>query len=379
MNRDTSLSTIGSCSDCIPPAPDAANLLLQEMNENSIHAHRKTAYRTAASKSSSMPLAATSFLFSHRFVYDHPFLSPSDRRERRKEREECLPSLPIPPTSTIDISTVGTARTNSDAVSNVNNANKICYRRFLRHHAWDLIRNLLSTTTGVEKLREEKQVLHQAMWHRAPLDVVKAIVAHNPNCIDERDTSQRNALHVVALCWGEPEIVEYLLSVRQELANDVDHERRAPLHLLLVSFRDIEAKYIHNRKKSNYSAPPSSVIQQLVEVAPNALNEEDQYDMSPIEYAVCCNDLQYNTVQIMRNASEKEWRRKHAHVTGETTPTPSPSSTTDENYNLITSIPLASMRRSLARRQGICATPGAHSDNAYAYDVPTTISITSEP
>ena len=281
---------------------------------------------------------------------------------------------------------MGTSRTNNDSESNATataNANKICYRRFLRQHAWDLIQTLLSTTTGVETLREETQVLHQAMWHRAPLEVVKSIVAHNPNCVDERDTRQRNALHVAALCWGEPEIVEYLLSVRQELANEVDHEGRAPLHLLLVSFRDIEAKYIHKRKKSNYSAPPSSVIQQLVEAAPDILNEEDQYDMSPIEYAVCWNDLQYNTVQLMRNASQTQWREKHAHMTESTITTPSTSSTTDENDNLLNSIPLASTRRSLPRRQGICVTPGAQSDNAYMhaymYDVPTTISITSDP
>ena len=401
MKRYSSLlSTSGACNDCIR-ATDAAE------NENA-STHLKTSYMNrppAPERSSSMPpLAASSFLYSHRFVYDHPFLSPRDRERQRKEREDCFPSLsmstsainkttcrptlvPSPNTSS-SISNVGTARTNTDAeCSATANANKIDYRRFLRQHAWALIRNLLTTTVGVEKLREETQVLHQAMWHRAPLDVVKLIVAHNPSCINERDTCQRNGLHIATLCWRGPEIIEYLLSVRRELATDVDHEARTPLHLLLVSYRDIEARYIHKRKKSPHSTPPSSIIQQLVEVAPNTLNEEDRFDMSPIEYAVCCNDLPFNTVQLMRNASQMQWRSKPAHETlqaehASSSPTFSTTSSISCDNSLHNSIPLASRRRrtTLPRRQGICIIPGAQSGSTCAtYDVPTTISIMSDP
>ena len=244
------------------------------------------------------------------------------------------------------------------------------YQHLLQRRSWHDVQRYLRTDRGLNQLQDEPLVLHNALKYHAPLRLVNSILNRKEACLYETDAAQRNLLHIAAMSWSSPEVIEYIVQKRpRTIATEVDCDGRTPLHLLLASADDIQligdednigpgttssrpsSSIVQYRKLSSQRSPSQSAIQMLVKAAPETLNLEDSDHMSPIEYAILSNDsIQLKTIQQMRRWSEKQWKKTNK---SNNTPTmagagddcDSSSSSSSGGSSLLLEIPMGSRRR----------------------------------
>ena len=244
------------------------------------------------------------------------------------------------------------------------------YQHLLQRRSWHDVQRYLRTDRGLNQLQDEPLVLHNALKYHAPLRLVNSILNRKEACLYETDAAQRNLLHIAAMSWSSPELIEYIVQKRpRTIATEVDCDGRTPLHLLLASADDIQligdednigpgttssrpsSSIVQYRKLSSQRSPSQSAIQMLVKAAPETLNLEDSDHMSPIEYAILSNDsIQLKTIQQMRRWSEKQWKKTNK---SNNTPTmagagddcDSSSSSSSGGSSLLLEIPMGSRRR----------------------------------
>jgi len=203
---------------------------------------------------------------------------------------------------------------------------EVSYQCLIQSCSWSRMQKNLQSESGIVALRNEPLVLHRALRHHAPLDIILLLLTHKPSCLDEIDAYQRNALHIAAMSRSQVETVDLLLKQRRKLSSDVDRDGRTPLHLLLTAAGDISddnkphkaytrpTSILDYRMMSFHRTPSKNVIQLLVQAAPNTLNLEDECQMSPIELVILSRGIHLQTIQDMRNRSVKQWKKMERMV-----------------------------------------------------------------
>ena len=188
------------------------------------------------------------------------------------------------------------------------NDNRSELQDLIEKRRWRTIQRRISKRSVIAQLQNIPLALHLAIQHHAPISIIQAIHLHNPDCISEKDSRGRNAIHIAAAAWAEPETISFLLGTNPKLVFDTDREGRCPLHLLLVPAAEIGAKTW--RSNSSYRSVSPSCIQSLLVAGPSAVNKEDDHEMTPLEYGLLHNDLPLEVVKLMRDASVEHWKKE---------------------------------------------------------------------
>lgn len=78
-------------------------------------------------------------------------------------------------------------------------------------------------------------ILSFALWHDAPLDVVKALIRREPKCLYEFDSIGRRPLHIACMRQKSPDLADLLVSIDLRLALQLDSLGNLPLHYAVVA------------------------------------------------------------------------------------------------------------------------------------------------
>jgi len=177
-----------------------------------------------------------------------------------------------------------------------------------------LSRNLLCIRAGLIGEHEEN-ALHLACSNEAPFDIIQQLCTLFP-CLafEVGHIHKRTALHSAVSCASPNiQIVDHLLSVNPLAASAKDSNNRSPLHeacrrieftadsehcdLFVIGLRTIFKEEI------------TSIIGALCRVCPSSVNEEDNFGMSPIEYAIE-SELSENAIKHLWRGSSLNWKAR---------------------------------------------------------------------
>jgi ankyrin repeat protein len=183
-----------------------------------------------------------------------------------------------------------------------------------RHH--NLQRpNILCLSGGLIQETEEN-CLHLACRFNAPFSIIERLCAISPELVSECSSQQKaTPLHVaVSNKTVSIEVVNFLLSQNVNMSSVKDVNMCTPLHLIC---RITECGRNLDPYEDSFITYPalacqeevSLVIKALCEVYPWYINDEDNFGITPIEYAIE-SKLEYSLIKYMWTISSIQWKRQ---------------------------------------------------------------------
>jgi len=152
----------------------------------------------------------------------------------------------------------------------------------------------------------QDHILHLACQHQAPPRVIELLVKIFPRSVSSTENKGRYPLHIACAKGLKPSVINFLIKSHDDCCGVQDSYGKSPLHYVCESYA-----YNFLTIPSNSCRCPEnsvhSVVELLLNEAPESANVEDLYGMNAIEYAID-SDTPITTIKMMQNASRETWR-----------------------------------------------------------------------
>jgi ankyrin repeat protein len=137
------------------------------------------------------------------------------------------------------------------------------------------------------------------------------------------DEKGHTPLHVAVECNASPQAIDCLLYWYPEASSLKDCRGKTPLHLLFCSPNSENAQCAGLAEESQQAQPGQTktlrldpkqsntahtiqIIQSLIRAAPQSVNEEDDFGLNPLEYAINCGSSM-SVIRALQRASVVAW------------------------------------------------------------------------
>jgi ankyrin repeat protein len=137
------------------------------------------------------------------------------------------------------------------------------------------------------------------------------------------DEKGHTPLHVAVECNASPQAIDCLLYWYPEASSLKDCRGKTPLHLLFCSPNSENAQCAGLAEESQQAQPGQTktlrldpkqsntahtiqIIQSLIRAAPQSVNEEDDFGLNPLEYAINCGSSM-SVIRTLQRASVVAW------------------------------------------------------------------------
>jgi len=170
----------------------------------------------------------------------------------------------------------------------------------------------------------EENALHLACSNGAPLDIIERLCTICPYLASEvGPIHKRTALHcAVSSIFPNIDIVDFLLNVNPHAASAKDSNNRSPLHEACdrkefnSKLEDVDY-FMVGLRNTLLNKEIACIISALCAVSSSSVNEEDNFGMTPIEYAID-SELSVNALKHLWQGSCRNWnarlRRKECFI-----------------------------------------------------------------
>lgn len=146
-------------------------------------------------------------------------------------------------------------------------------------------------------------VLHAAVRHNPPLDIVQEMIRLCPDMAMARDCLDRTPLHVAAGSKVSASLVKMIAHAHPAACVVQDEQGKTPLHFACdsecVLFEDQSEASITTRNRPSYDA-----VKILLSYSLHAATLEDDEEKSPLEHAIM-SDASLKTVKLLQSATRR--------------------------------------------------------------------------
>lgn len=162
---------------------------------------------------------------------------------------------------------------------------------------WNRIRSLLSSADSdlleVYAQNSARDILHILFASDPPLDVVTDLLTLCPSRVEAIDSTGRTPLHMATASGASAEVVEPLIALHPAAAGSRDSRGETPLMLAAA----------HGKRADK------SLIKALIRASPHTVNDEDDEDMSALEYALL-SEVPRDVFRMLQKSCAKERKRR---------------------------------------------------------------------
>lgn len=148
---------------------------------------------------------------------------------------------------------------------------------------WRKLAHALQSRHAVEYISERDDsnlsCLSLALGYQAPLEIINMMIEVDPQLAFRKDAFGATALHVACLNGASPNLVDLLLKRHDEIAYEVDLDKRGALHHAVEYACDREVIHHEDYTHDTYV----DVIQNLCNAAPDMLYCYDNTGETPID------------------------------------------------------------------------------------------------
>ena len=161
------------------------------------------------------------------------------------------------------------------------------------------------------KVITESCVVHFALRHGAPLNIVRLLDLKYPRCLTMPDSTGKYACHVACKYGAMFPVVEYLVHKNKLFAGVQDPSGKAPIHYVGEFYTS------HNESSTDLEVHENMhrVVHLLREAAPQSFILEDMHGCNAIEYAIG-SDVDIKIIKTMQRAARDDWRAMKASGSG---------------------------------------------------------------
>lgn len=161
------------------------------------------------------------------------------------------------------------------------------------------------------KIISESCVLHFALRHGAPLNIVRLLDLKYPRCLTMPDPTGKYACHVACKYGAMFPVVDYLVQKCNFLAGVQDPSGKTPIHYV----GEFYAAFNESSSVRDVNENMLSVVHMLRDVAPQSFILEDMHGCNAIEYAIG-SDADIKIIKTMQRTARDDWRAMKASGCG---------------------------------------------------------------
>jgi len=163
---------------------------------------------------------------------------------------------------------------------------------------------------------EEENCLHLACRHNAPFSTIQRLCAISPDLpFETTKIDERTPLHVaVSINVVSVQVVDFLINLDVGAPCKKDIDDCTPLHLICrfsecgKHFDPFEDPFVTYPVLA-IREEVALIVKTLCDVHPWCINDEDKFDMTPIEYAIE-SKLEFSLIKHMWSISSSQWKKQ---------------------------------------------------------------------
>ncbi|KAL7428676.1 hypothetical protein ACHAXH_000887 [Discostella pseudostelligera] len=195
--------------------------------------------------------------------------------------------------------------------------NRPILTRLIAKRAWLEIEDILASGSidSIEiddaKIITESCVVHFALRHGAPLNIIQLLAVKYPRCLTTPDPTGKYACHVACKYGAVFPVVEFLVRMNKYLAGIPDPSGKAPIHYV----GEFYAAFNESSTGMEMNEHMLRVVYILREAAPQSFILEDMNGCNAIEYAIG-SDADIKIIKTMQRTARDDWRAMKASGCG---------------------------------------------------------------